>query len=118
MTTTNKPPQHRCGSCALFHPHLCDGSDHEDCDAFQPSDLCRIADALEKLTAIDELLDDTPSTDLSRLELELRALNTCANVQRIEGRADEADRYAREAKVVRRCIAVMRGEVEPLEVEL
>lgn len=59
-----------------------------------------------------------PAPDLSRLEQELRGLVTSAGVQRIEGRADEAGRYAREAKVVRRCIAVMRGEVEPLEVEL
>lgn len=56
--------------------------------------------------------------DLSRLEQELRGLVTSAGVQRTEGREDEADRYERKAEVVRRCIAVMRGEVAPLEVEL
>jgi hypothetical protein len=60
--------------------------------------------------------DSPPAPDLSRLEQELRALATSAGAYRGMGDHAEADRAERKADVIRRCIAILKGEQEPLEV--
>lgn len=115
----------KCGGCPRLRPD-------KSCDDFERNMQCRqtwaaevgtlntarIADALEKLTAIEELFDDAPAPDLSRLEQELRGLSMAVGVYKGRGEHSDAETVRRKAAVVRRCIAILKGEEEPRETTL